>query len=53
MGEAAADFMQLRGGEYRSVYGEDKEDSKCWSGSSANKGGKVCKVDALLPRHAK
>ena len=25
VGEAAADFMQLRGGEYRSVYGEDKE----------------------------
>ena len=35
------------------VYGEDKEKFKLLVGSSANKGGKVCKVDALLPRHAK
>ena len=28
MGEAAEDFMQLSCGEYRSVYGEDKEKSR-------------------------
>ena len=28
VGEAAADFMQLSCGEYRSVFGEDKEKSR-------------------------